>query len=59
MPRQESALPTPEQESPEQAGGEHESQSKKEIPLCFHTNWRFGRHGRYCTCGAMMVDWGD
>lgn len=26
---------------------------------CDHSHWRFVRHGRYCTCGALMSDPGD
>ena len=26
---------------------------------CDHSHWSFAKHGRRCTCGALMEDWGD
>lgn len=26
---------------------------------CDHKHWKLGLHGRYCTCGAIMMDAGD
>jgi hypothetical protein len=26
---------------------------------CDHKHYSFAKHGRVCTCGAMMKDWGD
>lgn len=26
---------------------------------CNHMHWEFAKHGRYCTCGTVMMDPGD
>jgi len=26
---------------------------------CTHTHWNFKQHGRMCTCGTLMLDFGD
>lgn len=26
---------------------------------CDHAHWSFATHGRICSCGAMMLDFGD
>ena len=26
---------------------------------CDHTLWKFEKHGRYCPCGTVMIDFGD
>jgi hypothetical protein len=28
-------------------------------PPCDHAHWDFAKHGRHCSCGALMVDPGD
>jgi hypothetical protein len=28
-------------------------------PPCSHAHWDFRKHGRYCTCGVLIVDPGD
>jgi hypothetical protein len=28
-------------------------------PACNHMHWTFQQHGRRCTCGVSMVDFGD
>jgi hypothetical protein len=32
---------------------------KPENKDCDHQHWKFDVHGRYCTCGTVMVDFGD
>jgi len=27
--------------------------------VCTHSHWSFDKHGRICTCGTMIVDFGD
>lgn len=29
------------------------------VSKCAHVDYDFAKHGRYCHCGEMMVDWGD
>jgi hypothetical protein len=59
MTDEKMALPprTPEQEHTEQAflraGHRPENRS------CDHKHYDFKKHGRYCTCGSIMVDFGD
>ncbi len=32
---------------------------KPENTSCNHKQWKFEKHGRYCPCGTIMIDFGD
>lgn len=32
---------------------------KPENTSCDHAHYKFKEHGRYCTCGTIIVDFGD